>query len=514
MPKTKYTAGALVFAKVKGYPPWPARITGLGSKDRYKIYFYGTYEIATVKGEDIWPYNQETKAKFAPKNIKRKGYSEGLDQIENTPEIAPVEGEDGDFVDMSVSHDSQVGTVDDSLVIDEAPPAPTPPAKKKTKEAPVLETKKTSSATPKSVAASRVSKRKAEEPPSEMPEVEPPPAKRNSEQVAASGDEKEEKFSRSGRAIKPKRFGDDDPVGSPKSESTVTEAGGDRETTGGDKKGVRSPRKELAGGLSTPGKEKDTVGDQAEPRKMWVKVKNTDDLIEINLDKDRPETFESNEAKIEWELASARKALKFKKRVESGEFIPPEIKKKLEEKEKLSEEDRAVLNREKQLEKRKNKLRWLKIEQKLVDLDIAVKTALHLERPAPDRCITALDELNELAVAPLMLKKQPDIVTTIRRLRKYIGPQSYCNWPDKEARDKMERAVTTIQAKADQIYNKFKSYFAFQEGGKTFWEMFEEEVTEFRNKTTGMEESKILSLIRDPTKPLSNTNPLSDDEEL
>ena len=59
-------------------------------------------------------------------------------------------------------------------------------------------------------------------------------------------------------------------------------------------------------------------------------------------------------------------------------------------------------------------MRWLKIEQKLVDLDIAVKNALHLERPAPDFCITALDELSELEVVPLMLKKQPDIVTTIR----------------------------------------------------------------------------------------------------
>ena len=49
-----------------------------------------------------------------------------------------------------------------------------------------------------------------------------------------------------------------------------------------------------------------------------------------------------------------------------------------------------------------------------------------------------------------------------RRLRKYIGPQSYCNWPDKDARDKMERAVQTIQTKADQIYNKFKSFFAYQ----------------------------------------------------
>ena len=33
------------------------------------------------------------------------------------------------------------------------------------------------------------------------------------------------------------------------------------------------------------------------------------------------------------------------------------------------------------------------------------------------RCISALDELLELRVLPLMLKKQPDIVSTVRRLR-------------------------------------------------------------------------------------------------
>ena len=68
-----------------------------------------------------------------------------------------------------------------------------------------------------------------------------------------------------------------------------------------------------------------------------------------------------------------------------------------------------------------------------------------------------------------------------------------------------------------------------QEGDKTFWEQFESEVSEFKSKTAGMEESKVLcyslastayfssqvlSLIRDPTKPLSNSNPLSDDEDL
>ena len=41
----------------------------------------------------MWPYNPDTKAKFAQKNKNRKGYTEGIDQIENTPEIAAVEGE-------------------------------------------------------------------------------------------------------------------------------------------------------------------------------------------------------------------------------------------------------------------------------------------------------------------------------------------------------------------------------------------------------------------------------------
>ena len=51
---------------------------------------HGTYETATLRSEDIWPYNPDTKEKFATKNMKRKGFSEGIDQIKNTPEIAPV----------------------------------------------------------------------------------------------------------------------------------------------------------------------------------------------------------------------------------------------------------------------------------------------------------------------------------------------------------------------------------------------------------------------------------------
>ena len=36
MVKQKFDPGNLIFRKVKGYPPWPARVTAVNSKDRYQ----------------------------------------------------------------------------------------------------------------------------------------------------------------------------------------------------------------------------------------------------------------------------------------------------------------------------------------------------------------------------------------------------------------------------------------------------------------------------------------------
>jgi hypothetical protein len=48
----------------------------------------------------------------------------------------------------------------------------------------------------------------------------------------------------------------------------------------------------------------------------------------------------------------------------------------------------------------------LKIEQRLVELDFAIKETLHVEHPDMPACLKALDELNTLSLNPLMLKKQ------------------------------------------------------------------------------------------------------------
>jgi hypothetical protein len=65
---------------------------------------------------------------------------------------------------------------------------------------------------------------------------------------------------------------------------------------------------------------------------MWVQVKATSDTVEISLDKNKPVSFNSKEAEIEWDKQTARNALKFKELVETGQFIPDEIRQKLEAK--------------------------------------------------------------------------------------------------------------------------------------------------------------------------------------
>jgi len=94
----KFGTGDLVFARIKGYPAWPARVTSSSSCVKYTVFFYGTFEEGSVKPEDMWPYNKKYLKTFgSPKSKKyKKSFEEALYQIQKTPEIAVQEGEDKD----------------------------------------------------------------------------------------------------------------------------------------------------------------------------------------------------------------------------------------------------------------------------------------------------------------------------------------------------------------------------------------------------------------------------------
>ena len=67
--------------------------------------------------------------------------------------------------------------------------------------------------------------------------------------------------------------------------------------------------------------------------------------------------FDSKEAEIQWEKGTATNALKFKTSVESGEYVPEEIRKKIEEKAQRTPKEEEILKKEKVLSVRKEKVR-------------------------------------------------------------------------------------------------------------------------------------------------------------
>ena len=74
MPKNSvpFVPGDRVFAKVRGYPAWPARVEQVldAKATKYQVFFYGTYESATVKKDEMWRFDENTKARFGKEKMK------------------------------------------------------------------------------------------------------------------------------------------------------------------------------------------------------------------------------------------------------------------------------------------------------------------------------------------------------------------------------------------------------------------------------------------------------------
>jgi len=536
-PPSLFQTNDRIFAKVKGYPAWPACVTGPNDAKgtRYKVYFYGTYETAVVKREEMWFFNEKTKEKFGKQ--KRKGFAEAIDEIENRPEVGylteellPVVNENleggtsGDTIledpelDASTVEESKEPVVTkteepvvapkvaepkvvEPKVAEPSPiPGPSPltkstvtqPAKKGAKRkapsdegddspalTPVAKQAKINTSTPVAAKQPKTKIKTEKSTPVakpikatvSTPIVAPSPPPPTTPVASAAN---EEKISRSGRVIKPKKFEDEKDSENQKNAMV-------------DEDDVVAPPTTVAKPL-TPIKKSD--------RKMWVQIKATSDAIEINMDKDRPVSFESKAHEVEWDRISAKNALRLKLLVETGQYIPPEILQKLEAKVNRTPEEEAILKHNIEISNIKEKMRWMKMEKRIVDLDIAIRSALRREEPDMARSLALISELHSLAIQPLMLKKLPNIVMTLRKVRKYIGPKT--TQSDPKIHEKRLEDMQKIRLTSETTYKKFQSLFNVPPD-VNFSKYFQKTVDEFQLATKDYDKEELFQLLVDPT---------------
>uniref|UniRef100_A0A182JU58 PWWP domain-containing protein n=1 Tax=Anopheles christyi TaxID=43041 RepID=A0A182JU58_9DIPT len=413
--KKTFQIGDLVFAKVKGYPPWPAKITRI-EKSKYNVYFYGTGETANIKKEDLFPY-EASKEKFATEKImKRKGFKEAMLQIESAMsgddpsplafDVAAVQSGIDDIAEsqqMSISateaskttfdesHVSANSTVYNTSnvkleVIDkqydnENTSTPQPVADQNKSNSNVKSTgiKKTVAAHATNNGAPKKSNDSATVP----------------QQQQENSGETKEITSRRGRVIKQKRFMDgDDEDGST--------------------------------GAGTPPKKKAML-------------------------------FSPAKGKVATTPAATKKL---------GPF------------DKIADE----------------RLYLLKLERQLVELNLEIKSSVKLNCADPERCVKLMEQYENLSVTSTILKKNPNCVETMKRLRKYVGNAKAWNMDDKE-KLKFDFQAQQIRQKAEQIYARFKDILGMTDSRMPFWEWFRQEVTKFEKATKNLSHEDLYLLV-------------------
>ncbi|XP_076750987.1 JIL-1 anchoring and stabilizing protein isoform X2 [Xylocopa sonorina] len=503
----KFFAGDKVFAKVRGYPPWPAKVEKVidpnSKNSKYSVYFYGTGETAVCKVEELYTYI-ENKAKFA-KPIRRKFFHEGLIQLEQELKndrnkasnladlkeagIGEESGKEGE-TNLPTASTADSDMESGSLVIDEE-------EKKKSMK------KRTLSGTNPDTPEVKKKRGKAKS----LSASTSDSVKQDASMDSQGEESPKEVVSRSGRKIKPKRFADF-------SSSEETDNATDKNEHG---RGRSKVKVEDSSDQATPGAvHKKRVAMESEapmlegtvvsgttssdtPGRFLLALTFAGEYVGIKLDMDKPKSFESEKARAQWEWSTARNAMKLKAQLESGEILPEQVKDCLDFNVHVPDEEKRLLAKDGALHRKTNKLRWLRIEAQLLQLDAQIKSNLGLDRANPDKCLQAMDDMLSLPIDPLMLKKHPHIVETVKRLRRYIG--NLADWKlNEEEETVFKQKAELIRQKAEHIYNKFKAMFTIPEG-QSFWQSFSDQVVHFKELTKDMPEEKVFSLMSDPACP-------------
>lgn len=503
----KFNPGAKVFAKVRGYPPWPARIEGCAdetpNKMKYHVYFYGTGETAVVKNQDVFDF-VENKGKFGSVK-KHKNFTEAMQQIEadlSPGQKAAIAAIDPDK-EKTANKESkeaeivpkEVKTIVESVSANETSASSPAPTTNRRASTTVKNVKPSPSTVVKPPAKEAVKRKLEVQSPSEDPITKKtkasPPGDKDKDAKPNS-----EIMSRSGRKIKPKKFsGFDD---STKDDNLTKEGASPSEKKIDDKKDKPVEEKKKETKKMRPKSLKDNDDADSNSGDWYLLATRGKENVKIPIKLNRPNFEDNKERSITlngWENLVFEEARSLKKRIESGEeFSEADATDYMERFTKVKAASVFVLRSPEEEEQYRRET--YNTESALLQIELQIRTALSLKGADTKTCLEQLDRLKNLNVTALMLKKHSQIVRTIKKLRRYVGNTICWNMTDEES-DEFNANADKIRAKAEEIVNNFKTLF-FQPTNASFWDHFSNELAEFKTKTKHMTMEDVFAIITEP----------------
>ncbi|XP_022210954.1 PC4 and SFRS1-interacting protein [Drosophila obscura] len=452
-----FSIADLVFAKVKGYPAWPAKITRYINK-KYNVYFYGTGETANIKIEDLFPY-VENKEKFATdKNMKRAKFSEAMDQIERA-----LKGEDSAPIDLSNPED---GGADEHISI---PETPSPVKNATPTEAPPTAEAPDTPAADASAAESTNTQKKAAG------------ARRPKAALKHVDGDSEEAGTDSADGPPPqKRRVPPEGIAAAPTPPAVANAS----------MGKKSVKKSKPTAAVTPIQKRSRPTNNKENDLLMVYMP-TAKCLGIDINYNKPERFENAAAEQSWMDRSRKEANELKLKLESGQLDPDTLPGRI-----IVEPSRNEIPKQEAARFIAEIIEHedaLFMERDFIQLSQQLRECLGLRRANVGKCLEILDQFKEVELTKLMLLRNPECVDIMRRLRRYVGNLDLWKMDYTDEVEFKEKAQI-IRKVSTHIYEGFKNLFNSASEEDNFWIEFCEKVKIYKSYTKNVNENLRVSM--------------------